>query len=89
MKASTASGPAGGPDAQAGCEGAAIIAGVFPGQRRLDRDVHAMIADPASLETGLQTMFDTANGKVSEIKIPRRKPQLFDEDVTKEEEGEE
>jgi len=40
-----------------------------------------MIADPASLETGLQTMFDTANGKITEIKIPKRKPKLFDEDV--------
>ena len=48
-----------------------------------------MIADPASLETGLQTMFDTANGKISDIKIPKRKPKLFDEDVAESEEGEE
>ncbi|MFA5796646.1 MAG: hypothetical protein WC916_01250 [Candidatus Woesearchaeota archaeon] len=50
--------------------------------------VHAMIADPASLEIGLQTMFDTANGKIAEIKVPKRKPQLFDEDVAASEEEE-
>ncbi len=51
--------------------------------------VHAMIADPESLETGLRTMFDTANGKIAEIKAPKRKPKLFGDDVADEEEGEE
>lgn len=51
--------------------------------------VHAMIADPESLETGLRTMYDTANGKVAEIKAPKRAPKLFDDDVADEEEGDE
>ncbi|HIH32265.1 TPA: hypothetical protein HA235_06165 [Candidatus Woesearchaeota archaeon] len=51
--------------------------------------VHSMIADPASLETGLRAMFDTANGLVKEVKRDKKKPKIFDDDVANEEDGEE
>ena len=41
--------------------------------------VHAMVADPASIETGLRTMFDTANGKIMEIKGQKKKASMFEE----------
>ena len=43
--------------------------------------VHSMIADPASLEIGLRAMFDTANGKVIEIKQGKKKASIFEEGV--------
>lgn len=49
--------------------------------------VHSMIADPESLESGLKTMFDAANGDITEPKIERKKPKIFD-DVTDEDNDE-
>lgn len=40
---------------------------------------HSMIADPDSIESGLRTMFDTANGKVAEIKAGKKKSSMFEE----------
>jgi hypothetical protein len=49
---------------------------------------HSMIADPDSIESGLKTMFDTANGKVAEIKIGKKKSSMFEESSSSEEEEE-
>lgn len=49
--------------------------------------LHSMIADPESIQTGLKTMFDTANGKITEVKAGKRKPKLFDEDVPDEDDS--
>jgi len=43
--------------------------------------VHSLIADPESLESGLKTMFDAANGDIHEPKTDKKKPKLFDDDV--------
>jgi len=51
--------------------------------------LHSMIADPSTVKTGLRTMFDTANGKIAEIKKGKRKPKLFDDDVPEEDEADE
>ena len=40
---------------------------------------HSMIADPESIESGLRTMSDTANGKVEEVKKGKKKPSMFEE----------
>jgi hypothetical protein len=40
---------------------------------------HSMIADPESIESGLKTMFDTANGKVAEVKAGKKKTSMFEE----------
>jgi hypothetical protein len=40
---------------------------------------HSMIADPDSVESGLRTMFDTANGKIVEIKAGKRKSSMSEE----------
>ena len=42
-------------------------------------NVHEKIADPDSLEQGLRSMFDLANGKVSEVKEKKKKQSLFEE----------
>jgi hypothetical protein len=49
--------------------------------------LHSMIADPESIETGLRTMFDTANGKIAEVKVGKKKPKLFDDDVADEDDS--
>ncbi|MGV8150429.1 MAG: hypothetical protein ACP5NV_01750 [Candidatus Woesearchaeota archaeon] len=51
--------------------------------------VHSLIADPESIETGLKTMFDTANGKIAEVKMEKKKPKMFDEDVADKDDSEE
>jgi hypothetical protein len=38
-----------------------------------------MIADPESIESGLKTMFDTANGKIAEVKSAKKKASMFEE----------
>jgi len=50
---------------------------------------HSMIADPESIESGLRTMFDTANGKIAEIKAGKKKATMFEEGPSSEEETEE
>ncbi len=45
---------------------------------------HSMIADPDSIESGLRTMFDTANGKVAEIKAGKKKASMFEEGTSTE-----
>jgi hypothetical protein len=49
---------------------------------------HSMIADPETIESGLKTMFDTANGKVAEIKKGKKKASMFEEGSSSEEEEE-
>ena len=39
--------------------------------------VHSLIADPDNIENGLRAMFDTANGKIVDIKPIKKK--MFDE----------
>lgn len=52
--------------------------------------VHSLIADPESIETGLKTMYDTANGKVIEVKADKKKkPKMFDDDVADKEDTDE
>jgi hypothetical protein len=41
--------------------------------------LHSMIADPDSMEQGLRTMFDTANGKIAEPKKTKKKASMFEE----------
>ncbi len=50
--------------------------------------VHSMIADPESLESGLKTMFDAANGDIKEPKMEKKKPKIFDDDVADEDDSE-
>jgi len=51
---------------------------------------HNFIADEATLEAGLRTMFDTANGKIVEVKPEKgRKPKLFEETDEDDEDEEE
>jgi hypothetical protein len=50
---------------------------------------HSMIADPDSIESGLRTMYDTANGKVAEVKVGKKKASMFEEGSGSEEESEE
>jgi hypothetical protein len=47
---------------------------------------HSMIADPASIESGLRTMYDTANGKIAEIKGGKKKASMFESSSSEEEE---
>jgi len=49
---------------------------------------HSMIADSESIESGLRTMFDTANGKIAEIKAGKKKNSMFEECSSSEEEEE-
>lgn len=49
---------------------------------------HSMIADPESIESGLRTMFDTANGKITEVKAGKKKSSMFEEGSSSEEEEE-
>jgi hypothetical protein len=49
---------------------------------------HSIIADPASIESGLRTMFDTANGKITEVKAGKKKSSMFEESANSEEEEE-
>lgn len=49
---------------------------------------HSMIADPETIESGLRTMFDTANGKVTEIKATKKKSSMFEETSSMEEDEE-
>jgi len=51
--------------------------------------VHSMIADPESLESGLKTMFDAANGDIKEPKAEKKKPKIFDDDVADEDDDKE
>jgi len=53
--------------------------------------LHSMIADPDSIRIGLRTMFDTANGKISEVPKGKKKSSMFEEssDSDSEEENEE
>jgi hypothetical protein len=46
---------------------------------QINPHVHSMIADPDSIETGLRTMFDTANGNITEIKASKKKQPMFEE----------
>jgi len=48
---------------------------------------HSMIADPSTIESGLRTMFDTANGKVAEVKKGKKKASMFEPGSEEEEEG--
>jgi hypothetical protein len=48
---------------------------------------HSMIADPESIESGLRTMFDTANGKIAEIKASKRRSSMFEPGSEENEEG--
>jgi hypothetical protein len=50
---------------------------------------HSMIADPDSIESGLRTMFETANGKIAEIKAGKKKSSMFEEGSSEEENDEE
>jgi hypothetical protein len=45
---------------------------------------HSMIADPDSIESGLRTMYDTANGKIAEIKAGKKKSSMFEEGSSEE-----
>jgi len=47
---------------------------------------HSMIADPDSIESGLRTMYETANGKVAEVKAGKKKASMFEEGSSSEEE---
>jgi hypothetical protein len=47
---------------------------------------HAMIADPDSIESGLRTMYETANGKIAEVKVKKKKASMFEEGISEEEE---
>jgi len=47
---------------------------------------HSMIADPDSIESGLRTIFDTANGKIAEVKKGKKKSSMFEEGSSAEEE---
>lgn len=47
---------------------------------------HSMIADTDSIESGLRTMFDTANGKIAEVKKGKKKSSMFEESSSEEEE---
>lgn len=40
---------------------------------------HARIADPSTLEQGLRTMFDVANGKTAEPKREKKPQKMFEE----------
>jgi len=40
---------------------------------------HSMVADPENIESGLRTMFETANGKIAEVKTGKRKASMFEE----------
>jgi len=44
---------------------------------------HSMIADPSTIESGLRTMFETANGKVAEVKKGKKKHQCSKNQVLK------
>ena len=48
--------------------------------------VHSMIADPESIEQGLRTMFDTANGKIVDMPKKKKKPSMFEESSNQDEE---
>jgi hypothetical protein len=50
--------------------------------------LHSLIADPDSIENGLKTMYDTANGKAEDIKPSKKKTPMF-ESNHEDEEGEE
>ena len=41
--------------------------------------LHSMVADPDSIESGLRTMYETANGKVAEVKPSKKKSSMFEE----------
>jgi len=49
---------------------------------------HSMIADPETIESGLRTMYETANGKVAEIKGKKKKASMFEESSSSEEDDE-
>jgi hypothetical protein len=49
--------------------------------------VHSMIADPASMKTGLRTMFETANGKIAEVKVAKKKAMFEESDEKPDEEN--
>jgi hypothetical protein len=50
---------------------------------------HSMIADKDSIESGLKTIFDTANGNIAEVKIgKRKKASMFEEGSISEEDDE-
>jgi hypothetical protein len=48
---------------------------------------HSMIADPDSIESGLRTMYDTANGKIAEVKAGKKKSSMFEPSSEEDEEG--
>lgn len=48
---------------------------------------HSMIADPDTIESGLRTMYDTANGKVAEVKATKKRSSMFESSSELEEEG--
>ena len=49
---------------------------------------HSMIADPLTIESGLRTMYETANGKIAEVKVKKKKASMFEESSSSEEEDE-
>jgi hypothetical protein len=51
---------------------------------QINPKVHSMIADPESIEQGLRTMYDTANGKVTDAPKAKKKPQIFESNSSEE-----
>jgi len=49
---------------------------------------HSMIADSENIESGLRTMFETANGKIAEVKKGKKKASMFEEGSSSEDEEE-
>ena len=50
--------------------------------------VHSMIADPETINQGLRTMFDTANGKIAEPPKSKKKSSMFEESSEEDEDPE-
>ena len=50
--------------------------------------LHSMIADPDTIEMGLRTMFDTANGKIAEPTKSKKKSSMFEESTDSDEDPE-
>lgn len=55
----------------------------------LNPHLHSLIADPDSIEMGLRTMFDTANGKIAEPTKSKKKASMFEESSEDDNEKEE
>lgn len=50
--------------------------------------LHSMVADPDSINSGLKTMFDTANGKIAEVPKGKKKASMFEESSNSKEDEE-